>query len=409
MATAKQIDFLLVGLHKTDGTINSAGVVTFFESGTSTPKNAFDGPDTVTDNAITSVTLDATGKAVVYGNGTYRIVIKDSDGATIGTYDGMEYAVSSDTLNNVVSIANSDSPYAVSTTEHTIQANATGGAITVDLPNAAGNGGRTYYIKKTDSSANAITVDPNGAQTIDGATSYSLGNQYDWLLIESDGSNWTIVSADNVDVIDERTAATGVTVDGVLIKDNKVTASGGVDAGTSPGVITDVISEKTGAAGVTIDSFKIKDNAPDPTGWPSFRAYLSATQTNITGIDQIEFNSITTYGWDTNSDYNTSTFRFTPTAGVASYFHFEIGFAPVNAVAGDIINLFLYKNGSSELVSQARAPSSGVFKLELSGDSSSNGSTDYFEVFLLNNSRDTMDINIATAGRDSWFSGTRIA
>ena len=104
MATAKQLDFLLVGLHKADGTINSAGVVTFFASGTSSPQDAYDGPDTVLDNAITSVTLDSTGKAVVFGNGTYRNVIKDSDGNTIGTYDGMNYSIPAVTLNNVENI-----------------------------------------------------------------------------------------------------------------------------------------------------------------------------------------------------------------------------------------------------------------------------------------------------------------
>jgi hypothetical protein len=47
------------------------------------------------------------------------------------------------------------------------------------------------------------------------------------------------------DVVDESTAAAGVTVDGVLLKDAEVT--------------TDVIHEKTGAAGVTVDGCLIKD------------------------------------------------------------------------------------------------------------------------------------------------------
>lgn len=49
-----------------------------------------------------------------------------------------------------------------------------------------------------------------------------------------------------VDTIAENTSATGVTIDGVLLKDSQVT--------------TDVINEKTGAAGVTIDSVLLKDN-----------------------------------------------------------------------------------------------------------------------------------------------------
>ena len=263
MATAKQMDFLLVGLHKGDGTINSSGVVTFFESGTSTPKNAFDGPDTVADNSITSITLDATGKAVVFGNGTYRIVIKDSDGNTIGTYDGMSYSVLSTatSLNDVQSITNGDSPFTITTSMHTIQCNATGGAITVTLPTAVGISGQQFYIKKTDSGANAVTVATNGAQTIDGAGSFSLASQFDWLVIESDGSNWSISSEldaiFNTDTINEKTSAAGVTIDSVLVKDNTVTATT-VTANTS--VVTDTISEKTSDAGVTIDGVLMKDS-----------------------------------------------------------------------------------------------------------------------------------------------------
>lgn len=48
------------------------------------------------------------------------------------------------------------------------------------------------------------------------------------------------------DVINEKITATGVTVDGVLLKDSQVT--------------TDVINEKTSAAGVTIDGVLLKDS-----------------------------------------------------------------------------------------------------------------------------------------------------
>lgn len=56
-----------------------------------------------------------------------------------------------------------------------------------------------------------------------------------------------------VDVIAESTSAAGVTVDGVLLKDNNVTV------GTAGAVITDTISEKTAATGVTVDSVLLKD------------------------------------------------------------------------------------------------------------------------------------------------------
>jgi hypothetical protein len=55
--------------------------------------------------------------------------------------------------------------------------------------------------------------------------------------------------------IDEFTSGSGVTVDGVLLKDAQVTASG------ASGIITDTITERTAAAGVTIDGVLLKDGA----------------------------------------------------------------------------------------------------------------------------------------------------
>ena len=75
--------------------------------------------------------------------------------------------------------------------------NATSAAIVATLPSAAtaGNGFKVAF-KKTDSSANAVTLTPNGADTIDGATTYALSSQYAFVFIVSDGTNWqTIVKS----------------------------------------------------------------------------------------------------------------------------------------------------------------------------------------------------------------------
>ncbi|MCB0428687.1 MAG: hypothetical protein H6585_08360 [Flavobacteriales bacterium] len=67
------------------------------------------------------------------------------------------------------------------------------GPITVTLPAAASNTGRIYYIKKTDGTPNTITIDGNGAETIDGATTLVLYVQYDAVRIYCNGSNWYIL------------------------------------------------------------------------------------------------------------------------------------------------------------------------------------------------------------------------
>ena len=79
----------------------------------------------------------------------------------------------------------------------TILCDASGGAFTVTLPAAATAGdGYKVTVKKSDSSANAVTVDGNSSETIDGATTKALSSQYDAIVLACDGSNWHLV-ADN--------------------------------------------------------------------------------------------------------------------------------------------------------------------------------------------------------------------
>jgi len=71
-----------------------------------------------------------------------------------------------------------------------IYVDATSAAVTITLPKVAKNESLTYYIKKIDSSVNAVTIDGNGSETIDGATTQSLPNQYDSIIVNCTGSQW---------------------------------------------------------------------------------------------------------------------------------------------------------------------------------------------------------------------------
>lgn len=98
---------------------------------------------------------------------------------------------------NIVSIAFSDSPYtalAGSGDSALITCNATSGAITVNLFAASGNAGRRLTIKKTDASANAVTIDGNASETIDGALTLILSLRYEDAVLECDGSNWQVIA-----------------------------------------------------------------------------------------------------------------------------------------------------------------------------------------------------------------------
>ena len=70
---------------------------------------------------------------------------------------------------------------------------ATGGSggITLTLPSAAS--GKMVTVKKVDSGAGTITLDPPGSVTIDGALTKVLYHQYETMTCVSDGTNWFIV------------------------------------------------------------------------------------------------------------------------------------------------------------------------------------------------------------------------
>lgn len=94
-----------------------------------------------------------------------------------------------------VVITSSDSPYSVPADVSWVWANATSGAITVNLPTVLDWWGREIGVAKTDASANAVTVSRSGTDTINGATSVSLAVRYYNLLVKADGvSSWYIIS-----------------------------------------------------------------------------------------------------------------------------------------------------------------------------------------------------------------------
>lgn len=91
---------------------------------------------------------------------------------------------------NVVSKVFADSPYTTADGE-AILYDASGGNSTVNLPAASANAQIT--IKKTDATANTVTIDGNGAETIDGGLTAVLTTQYESITLISDGSNWFII------------------------------------------------------------------------------------------------------------------------------------------------------------------------------------------------------------------------
>lgn len=87
---AKQFDALWSGILDDDGLPLSGGKVYTYAAGTTTNKDTYTNRDKTPPVAANPITLDAYGRAEVYGDGLYNIVVKDSVGNTLWDMDNVE-------------------------------------------------------------------------------------------------------------------------------------------------------------------------------------------------------------------------------------------------------------------------------------------------------------------------------
>jgi hypothetical protein len=78
------------------------------------------------------------------------------------------------------------------TTDYTIAVDPTTIAATVNLPAAAGVTGQIFVVKHVNASANTVTLDANGSETIDGNLTLVL-TAYNAATVQSTGTGWVIL------------------------------------------------------------------------------------------------------------------------------------------------------------------------------------------------------------------------
>lgn len=86
-------------------------------------------------------------------------------------------------------------PYTLTAANGILLVDATAGAKTVTAATAVGLNGTVFTVVKVDSSSNAVTFDPDGTETISGASTFALSGQYEAITFTSDGANWQIVQS----------------------------------------------------------------------------------------------------------------------------------------------------------------------------------------------------------------------
>lgn len=88
MATQNLIQLLASGLRDLDGGVLAGGKVWYYASGTTTKKAIYD-DDAAAVHTSWPIVLDSRGCAKVYGTGLYDLVVTDSTGATIESFNGL--------------------------------------------------------------------------------------------------------------------------------------------------------------------------------------------------------------------------------------------------------------------------------------------------------------------------------
>lgn len=97
-----------------------------------------------------------------------------------------------DALGGPVAVSTKTGDYTVMLADNVLKGDATSGVLTFTLPPAATAVGHAFYFKKIDASANAVVVEADGSELIDGLNSQSLSVQYEAFMLVSDGTEWSI-------------------------------------------------------------------------------------------------------------------------------------------------------------------------------------------------------------------------
>ena len=135
------------------------------------------------------VLIGSTGAAPVFGT------LTSSNGSiTFTTGPGTLSLQVANIANAYTNVTHAMSPYTVLPTDFFISVDATGGSVTILLPNAPGNN-EEYVIKDRlgQAAINTITVTtPGGVDTIDGATTYTFTDAYESLDLLFHSANYEV-------------------------------------------------------------------------------------------------------------------------------------------------------------------------------------------------------------------------
>jgi len=174
----------------------------------------------------------------------------------------------------------------------------------------------------------------------------------------------------------------------------------------------DVITIGASGDTITIPSGATITNSGTATGFggantPLFYAYIASNQTvSDATITKAEFD---TEVYDSNSDFDTSAYRWTPTVAGKYLITAQLNTQDGNGRNYDC-NSYLYKNGSAILFNTNDLRLSSGYgytsTMPLMTQVEANGSSDYFEIFGYVDGGGTVQFNGGVG--ESWFQAMKI-
>jgi hypothetical protein len=152
------------------------GTIYFYESGSSTPKTAYG--DANESTSFTSIGLDSNGSAIVYfGSGSYKLVVKRSDGTLFDTIDPVNGAITSVAASSEW-ISSGDTPTYISSTSFSVPGDRTASYDVGRRVKTINTAGTTYSVITASSYSapnTTITVENQSGTLDSGLGSVDLG------------------------------------------------------------------------------------------------------------------------------------------------------------------------------------------------------------------------------------------
>jgi hypothetical protein len=179
-----------------NGNRDTAQAIAFHNSGTDLTVST-NGADSiflnVPDAGATARGVVNTNTQILAGHKTFQDTLTAAKTMLVGNTGSANSTVQ---VNGsfATAIKSVSATYTLTAADFTVLANTTTSAFTVTLPNPSSFAGRMYTIKKVGTGGidNALTISP-AAGTIDGGNSYIIYNDWTFVTMQTDGTNWYII------------------------------------------------------------------------------------------------------------------------------------------------------------------------------------------------------------------------